>query len=138
MRGLTAKPKKFFFLVSFFSLLDLFDFVVIRKGRYAEIDLGKRTWEMAIITRSGKFKTNGRGMRSRRKKQPGSAGEQRRRTKRGGRRKAAERTGMAPVIAFTFSAYVNEARFKNGAQAANYLGLMPRVYMSGSLIRYRG
>jgi hypothetical protein len=30
--------------------------VVVEKGRYVGIDLGKRTWEMAIITRSGKFR----------------------------------------------------------------------------------
>jgi hypothetical protein len=35
--------------------------MVVEKGRYVGIDLGKRTWEMAIITRSGKFKTNEQG-----------------------------------------------------------------------------
>jgi hypothetical protein len=37
--------------------------MVVEKGRYAGIDLGKRAWEMAIITRSGKFKTNEQGDR---------------------------------------------------------------------------
>jgi transposase len=44
--------------------------------------------------------------------------------------------GVGPKIAFVFSAYVNEERFENGAQVSNFLGLVPRVYMSGSLIRY--
>jgi hypothetical protein len=35
--------------------------MAVAKGRYAGIDLGKRTWEMAIITRSGKFKVNRQG-----------------------------------------------------------------------------
>jgi transposase len=46
--------------------------------------------------------------------------------------------GVGPKIAFAFSAYVNEGRFENGRQVGNYLGLVPRVYMSGSLIRYGG
>jgi transposase len=46
--------------------------------------------------------------------------------------------GVGPKIAFVFSAYVNEERFENGAQVSNYLGLVPRVYMSGSLVRYGG
>jgi hypothetical protein len=35
--------------------------MVAEKGRYVWIDLSKRTWEMAIIRRTGKFKTNGQG-----------------------------------------------------------------------------
>jgi transposase len=35
--------------------------MVVEKGRYVGIDLSKRTWEMAVITRSGKFKTNEQG-----------------------------------------------------------------------------
>jgi transposase len=46
--------------------------------------------------------------------------------------------GVGPKIAFAFSAYVNEERFECGAQVSNYLGLVPRVYMSGSLVRYGG
>jgi transposase len=46
--------------------------------------------------------------------------------------------GAGPVIAFAFSAFVNEARFENGAQVGNCLGLTLRVHMSGSLIRYGG
>ncbi|MDR1230513.1 MAG: transposase [Spirochaetaceae bacterium] len=46
--------------------------------------------------------------------------------------------GEGIMIAFTFRAFVNVKRFENGAQVANCLGLMPQVYMSGSLIRYGG
>jgi transposase len=46
--------------------------------------------------------------------------------------------GVGPKIAFAFRAYVNEERFENGAQVSNFLGLVPKVYMSGSLIRYGG
>jgi transposase len=46
--------------------------------------------------------------------------------------------GVGVKIAFAFSAYVNEGRFENGGQVSNYLGLVPRVYMSGSLVRYGG
>ena len=35
--------------------------MVVVQGRYVGIDLGKRTWEMAIITRTGKFTTNAQG-----------------------------------------------------------------------------
>jgi hypothetical protein len=35
--------------------------MAVTKGRYVGIDLGKHAWEMAIITRNGKFKVNGQG-----------------------------------------------------------------------------
>jgi hypothetical protein len=35
--------------------------MAVEKGRYVGIDLGKHAWEMAVITRSGKFKVNGQG-----------------------------------------------------------------------------
>ncbi|MDR3146479.1 MAG: hypothetical protein LBU21_09390, partial [Treponema sp.] len=35
--------------------------MVGEQGRYVGIDIGKRTWEMVIITRSGKFRKNGQG-----------------------------------------------------------------------------
>jgi transposase len=44
--------------------------------------------------------------------------------------------GVGPKIAFAFSAYVNEERFEHGAQVSNFLGLVPRVYQSGTLVRY--
>jgi transposase len=46
--------------------------------------------------------------------------------------------GVGPKIAFAFSAYENEGRFESGGQVSNYLGLVPRVYMSGSLVKYGG
>jgi transposase len=46
--------------------------------------------------------------------------------------------GVGPMIAFAFSAFVNEERFEHGGQVSNYLGLVPGVYMSGSLVRYGG
>jgi transposase len=44
--------------------------------------------------------------------------------------------GVGPKIAFAFAAYVGEERFGNAAQVGNYLGLVPRVSISGSLINY--
>ena len=35
--------------------------MVVEQGRYVGIDLSKRTWEMAIITRTGKVRINGQG-----------------------------------------------------------------------------
>jgi transposase len=46
--------------------------------------------------------------------------------------------GVGPKIAFAFVSYINGERFENGSQVANYLGLVPRVYISGSIIRYGG
>jgi transposase len=46
--------------------------------------------------------------------------------------------GVGPMIAFAFSAFVNEERFENGGQVSNYLGLTPGVYMSGSQVSYSG
>jgi transposase len=44
--------------------------------------------------------------------------------------------GVGPKIAFAFSAYVKAERFENAAQVSNYLGLVPKVYMSGDTVRY--
>jgi transposase len=44
--------------------------------------------------------------------------------------------GVGPKVSFAFSAYVQAERFANGAQVSNYLGLVPRVSMSGSIVRY--
>jgi predicted NBD/HSP70 family sugar kinase len=30
--------------------------MIVEKGRFVGIDIGKRTWEMAVITRSGRMK----------------------------------------------------------------------------------
>ena len=35
--------------------------MIVEQGRYAGIDVGKRTGVMAILTRSGKFRTNEQG-----------------------------------------------------------------------------
>jgi hypothetical protein len=37
--------------------------MIVEKGGYVGIDLGKRTWEMAVVTRTGKFKSDERGDR---------------------------------------------------------------------------
>ena len=44
--------------------------------------------------------------------------------------------GVGPKVAFAFVAHVAAERFENGAQVANYLGLVPRVYISGDTVRY--
>jgi transposase len=44
--------------------------------------------------------------------------------------------GVGPKIAFAFDAHVKAERFANASQVSNYLGLVPRVYMSGSIVRY--
>ena len=44
--------------------------------------------------------------------------------------------GVGPKVAFGFVAHVAADRFENGAQVSNYLGLVPRVYMSGDTVRY--
>ncbi|GHV17356.1 IS110 family transposase [Spirochaetia bacterium] len=44
--------------------------------------------------------------------------------------------GVGPKVSFAFSAYVQAERFANAAQVSNYLGLVPRVSMSGTIVRY--
>jgi transposase len=44
--------------------------------------------------------------------------------------------GVGPKIAYAFTAHVGAERFEHAGQVSNYLGLTPRVYMSGSLVRY--
>ena len=44
--------------------------------------------------------------------------------------------GVGPKIAFAFVAHVAAERFENAGQVSNYLGLVPRVYMSGDTVRY--
>jgi transposase len=46
--------------------------------------------------------------------------------------------GVGPKVAFAFVSYINAARFEDAGQVSNYLGLVPKVYMSGSMIRYGG
>jgi hypothetical protein len=35
--------------------------MIVEKGRFVGIDIGKRTWETAVITRSGRMKKNAFG-----------------------------------------------------------------------------
>jgi len=44
--------------------------------------------------------------------------------------------GVGPMVSFAFSAHVGADRFENAGQLSNYLGLVPRVYMSGDTVRY--
>ena len=44
--------------------------------------------------------------------------------------------GVGPKVAFAFVSHVGAARFENAGQLSNYLGLVPRVYMSGDTVRY--
>jgi transposase len=44
--------------------------------------------------------------------------------------------GVGPKIAFAFAAHVGEERFANAGQVGNYLGLVPKVSISGSIIHY--
>jgi transposase len=44
--------------------------------------------------------------------------------------------GVGPKVSFAFAAHVAAERFENASQVSNYLGLVPRVYMSGDTVRY--
>jgi transposase len=44
--------------------------------------------------------------------------------------------GVGEQTALAFEAHVDVDRFDNSAQVSNYVGLVPRVYMSGSIVRY--
>ena len=44
--------------------------------------------------------------------------------------------GVGPVVAFAFVSHVGAGRFENASQVSNYLGLVPRVYISGETVRY--
>jgi len=44
--------------------------------------------------------------------------------------------GVGPKISFAFVAHVAAERFENASQVSNYLGLVPRVYISGDTVRY--
>ena len=44
--------------------------------------------------------------------------------------------GVGPKVSFAFVAHVAAERFDNARQVSNYLGLVPRVYMSGDTVRY--
>jgi len=44
--------------------------------------------------------------------------------------------GVGPMVAFAFAAHVGAERFEDAGQVSNYLGLVPRVYISGEAVRY--
>ena len=44
--------------------------------------------------------------------------------------------GVGPITAFAFVSRVAAERFENASQVSNYLGLVPRVYISGEMVRY--
>jgi len=44
--------------------------------------------------------------------------------------------GVGPIVAFAFAAHVGAGRFENAGQVSNYLGLVPKVYISGETVRY--
>jgi transposase len=44
--------------------------------------------------------------------------------------------GVGEKTSYAFTAYVNEERFRNGSEVSNFLGLVPRVYMSGDTNHY--
>jgi transposase len=44
--------------------------------------------------------------------------------------------GVGPKVSFAYLAHIDPARFDNASQVANYLGIVPRVYMSGTIVRY--
>ena len=44
--------------------------------------------------------------------------------------------GVGPMVSFAFLAYIAVQRFETAGQVSNYLGLVPRVYMSGDTERY--
>ena len=44
--------------------------------------------------------------------------------------------GVGPIVAFAFVAYVGDgSRFSKGAQVSNYIGFVPRLYISGTIHR---
>jgi transposase len=44
--------------------------------------------------------------------------------------------GVGPKVSFAFVAHVAAERFEKASQVSNYLGLVPRVYISGDTVRY--
>ena len=44
--------------------------------------------------------------------------------------------GVGPIVAYAFVAYVGDgSRFSKGAQVSNYIGFVPRLYISGTICR---
>ncbi|GHV35157.1 IS110 family transposase [Spirochaetia bacterium] len=47
--------------------------------------------------------------------------------------------GIGPVVSLAFVAFVGDgSRFDNASQVSNYLGLVPRVDISGTIVKYGG
>jgi transposase len=46
--------------------------------------------------------------------------------------------GVGPKVSFAFASHVDFRRFEHAGQVANYLGLVPRVSISGSIVKYGG
>ncbi|MFP3040988.1 IS110 family transposase [Treponema primitia] len=47
--------------------------------------------------------------------------------------------GVGPVVSLAFVAFLGDgSRFENASQVSNYLGLVPRVDMSGTIVKYGG
>jgi transposase len=47
--------------------------------------------------------------------------------------------GIGPVVSLAFVAFIGDgSRFENAAQVSNYLGLAPRVDISGTIVKYGG
>jgi transposase len=47
--------------------------------------------------------------------------------------------GIGPLVSLAFVAYVGDgSRFENAAQVSNYVGLVPRVDISGTIVKYGG
>jgi len=44
--------------------------------------------------------------------------------------------GVGPMVAYAFVAHVGAERYEKASQVSNYLGLVPRVYISGETVRY--
>ena len=44
--------------------------------------------------------------------------------------------GVGPKTSFAFISHVAAERFEKASQVSNYLGIVPRVYMSGDTVRY--
>ena len=44
--------------------------------------------------------------------------------------------GVGPLVAFAFVSHVAPERFEDASQVSNYLGLVPRVYISGEVVRH--
>ena len=44
--------------------------------------------------------------------------------------------GVGPKVSFGFVAHVAAERFEKASQVSNYLGLVPRVYISGETVKY--